>query len=104
MYGRRAFDSAEAARSEVLFGWALNPRAGREHADLESEVREGGGIAESGRSFSASMDAIRRRLLDVMDVDSNAVEVRAWYGVAGVVVDEAGALYYFCRCFYNDIV
>lgn len=83
LYGRRAFDSAETARSEVLFGWALKPRAGREHADLESRGCEGGGTAENGGGggFSMRMDAIRRRLLDVLDVDSSTVEVRVLSGV-----------------------
>lgn len=81
-YIRRAFDSADSTRRELLQHWALKPGAWRERKS--AGPREGGGGEEKGEgegeydngSFASRMSDTRRRLLGVLGMDDNTAEVQ----------------------------
>lgn len=67
---RRAFAIADSMRHDIILNWALKAGAGQSAT---------GGLEDSG-SFADRMSTIRRRVLDVLDLDSTKVEVCACLG------------------------
>lgn len=57
----------------MLINWALKSGSWREHGEVDSTA--GGVGVEDGDYFTKRVGGIRRRLLDVLDLDSTAVEV-----------------------------
>lgn len=71
---RRTFDSADAARHDMLVNWALKAGVGRDQGG--ANWREVGNDADDEGGFADRMEDIRRRLLEVFDLDGKTVEVR----------------------------
>lgn len=67
---RRAFDSADCARHDLLLSWALKKGVGRDQGREESSQ----GLYDDG-CFTNRMSDIRRRLLDVLGLHRKDVEV-----------------------------
>ena len=84
---RRAFDSADYARHDLLLSWALKKGVGRDQGRENSSQ----GLYDDG-CFTNRMSDIRRRLLDVLGLHRKNVEVCGrldFSGVALIGIDHA---------------